>query len=75
MAGVNGTRRFHTIVPPHRVGQVDRVIIELRRRRVSYRAISEVLDVFANLEVTCRQVRNRCIKLGLETNDPRGGAR
>jgi hypothetical protein len=70
------SRRYHTIVPPHRIGQVDRVIIELRRRRVSYRAISEALDVFANLELTRGQIRHRATKLGLDTtSDPRGGAR
>jgi hypothetical protein len=66
---------FHTIVPPHHVNQVDRVILELRRRRVSYRAISESLDVLTGLRLTQHHVRTRCAKLGLAYDDPRGGAR
>jgi hypothetical protein len=66
---------FHTIVPPHHVSQVDRVILELRRRRVSYRAISESLDVLTGLQLTQHHIRARCGKLGLAYDDPRGGAR
>jgi hypothetical protein len=66
---------FHTIVPPHHAREVDRVILELRRRRVSYRAISESLDVLTGLQLTQYHVRARCAKLGLAYNDPRGGAR
>jgi hypothetical protein len=68
-------RRFHTIVPPHHLPQVDRAIIELRRRRVSYRAISESLDVLTGLQLTQHHIRTRCAKLGLTFDDPRGGAR
>lgn len=66
--------RYHTIVG-HRAPQVDRVIIELRRRRVSYRAISESLDVLTGLRLTQGHVKLRCYKLGLERDHRRGGFR
>jgi hypothetical protein len=72
---MSNSRRFHTLVPAHRLPQVDRAIIELRRRRVSYRATAEVLDVFTGLQLTQSMIRERCRKLGIPADDPRGGAR
>jgi hypothetical protein len=68
-------RRYHTIVPVHHQPKVDRVIVELRRRRVSYRATAEALDVFTGLRLTEHHIKMRARKLGLPADDPRGGAR
>lgn len=52
---------------PATCATIDAAIVELRRRRVSYRAIGEALDVFDQLRLTEGQVRHRCMKLGLAT--------
>lgn len=55
--------------------RVDRAIVTLRRRRVSYRAISQVVAVYEGVHLTPNQIKCRCRKLGLPTDDPRGGPR
>jgi hypothetical protein len=68
-------RRYHTLVPEPIRPRVDRAIIEMRRRRVSYRATAEALDVFTGLRLTEHHIKQRARKLGLPADDPRGGAR
>lgn len=50
---------------PATCATIDAAIVELRRRRVSYRAIGEALDVLGEFRLTEGQVRHRARKLRL----------
>lgn len=60
----------HPLADRDRRDHIDARIRELRRRNVTYRDISHALDVFEDLAMTTKQVRYRCVKLGLVVQEP-----
>lgn len=66
--GALAPRTVRATLDPQDVQRLDRTVLELRERGLSYPAIATVLDLYEGCDVTDEQVREWLGRLGAPTN-------